>query len=93
MKKYRKLDLDLIKALDRADNAAIADARKAIADFTKKSPLKIFDDFINIIENKMPVAIQEKYDRELKYSIEINFFLNIVNIYDTINKIVIFKFI
>ena len=58
----------MIKALDRADNAAIADARKAIADFTKKSPLKIFDDFINIIENKMPVAIQEKYDRELRLS-------------------------
>ena len=68
LKKYRKLDLDLIKALDRADNVAITDARKAIADFTKKSPLKIFDDFINIIENQMPVAIQEKYDRELRLS-------------------------
>ena len=67
-KQYRKLDLDLIKALDKADNVAISAARKAISEFTKKSPLKIFDDFISIIENKMPIAIKEKYDREVRLS-------------------------
>ena len=68
LKEYRKLDLDLIKALDKQDNNAIINARQAIKDFTKNSPLKIYDDFIDIIENKMPLAVQEKYDREVRLS-------------------------
>tara|TARA_R100001594_G_scaffold49199_1_gene82116 strand:- start:2866 stop:5658 length:2793 start_codon:yes stop_codon:yes gene_type:complete len=65
---YRKLDLELIKAIDRGDNKAATEVRERIKNFVKRSPLKVFDDFINVIEEKMPIAIKAKYDEELRLS-------------------------
>ena len=66
LKKLRKLDMDYIKAIDKKDNASIKKARIAIENYVNKDEkLKLFDNFINIIEVSMP-QILTKYKEKIE---------------------------
>lgn len=65
LKQHRKLELEYAKALDSGDITKKDNARAALKSFELKGPTKSFVDFIKIVEDVMPKAIQAKYNNEV----------------------------
>ena len=66
VKKLRKLDLNLIKAIDKQNNREISTARKELSEFIDSNKkLKAFDDFIVLIETGMPDILM-KYREKIE---------------------------
>ena len=63
--RHRNLELEYTKALDSGDDIKIQDAKSKLTDFESKGPVKRFVDFIKIVEDLMPDAIQAKYNDEV----------------------------
>ena len=58
---YNKLDNQLIKAINDGNQAKVTEIRREIDTVVSNSSLKVFDNFIHLVETQMPKAIQEKY--------------------------------
>ena len=59
---YNKLDKQLIKAINDKDNSTITKIRREIDTVVSSTNLKVFDDFIHLVEGQMPKALKEKYN-------------------------------
>ena len=66
LKKHRQLEIDYIKALDSGTETEQNEAKKLLQDFESKGSVKTFVDFIKVVEDKMPKAINIKYEAEKK---------------------------
>ena len=64
LKKHRQLEIDYIKALDSGTETEQNEAKKLLQDFENKGSVKTFVDFIKVVEDKMPKAINIKYEAE-----------------------------
>jgi len=64
LKKHRQLEIDYIKALDSGTETEQNEARKILQDFENSGSVKTFVDFIKVVEDKMPKAIDIKYKAE-----------------------------
>ena len=60
-KYYNKLDKQLIKAINDGNQSKVTEIRREIDTVVSNTNLKVFDDFIHLVESQMPKAIQEKY--------------------------------
>jgi len=58
---YNKLDKQLIKAINDGNQSKVTEIRREIDTVVSSTNLKVFDDFIHLVETQMPKAIQEKY--------------------------------
>ena len=65
LKRHRELELEYTKALDSGDADRIQTTKGALKSFESKGPTKSFVDFIKIVEDVMPKAIQAKYNDEV----------------------------
>ena len=62
-KRYiQKLDNDLAKAINAKDDGEISRINGEMKDLVDKTYLKVFDDFIDVIEKRMPEAVMTKYN-------------------------------
>ena len=68
LKRHRELELEYTKALDSGDADRIQTTKGALKSFESKGPVKNFVDFIKIVEDVMPQAIQAKYNDEVALS-------------------------
>jgi len=64
LKKHRQLEIDYIKTLDSGTETEQNEAKKLLQDFESKGSVKTFVDFIKVVEDKMPKAINIKYEAE-----------------------------
>ena len=64
LKKHRQLEIDYIKTLDSGTETEQNEAKKALQDFENSGSVKTFVDFIKVVEDKMPKAIDIKYKAE-----------------------------
>ena len=64
LKKHRQLEIDYIKALDSGTETEQNEAKKILQDFENSGSVKTFVDFIKVVEDKMPKAIDIKYKAE-----------------------------
>lgn len=64
LKKHRQLEIDYIKTLDSGTEQEQNEARKILQDFENSGSVKTFVDFIRVVEDKMPKAIDIKYKAE-----------------------------
>ena len=64
LKKHRQLEIDYIKTLDSGTETEQNEARKVLQDFENSGSVKTFVDFIRVVEDKMPKAIDIKYKAE-----------------------------
>tara|TARA_R110001583_G_scaffold42825_2_gene136098 strand:+ start:12357 stop:15230 length:2874 start_codon:yes stop_codon:yes gene_type:complete len=64
LKKHRQLEINYIKTLDTGTETEQNEARKILQDFESKGSVKTFVEFIKTVEDKMPKAINLKYETE-----------------------------
>ena len=60
----RKLDNEMVKAINNNDNARVVEVRGEIDKLVADTHLKVFDDFINIVETGMKDAVKATYEFE-----------------------------
>jgi len=61
-KYYNKLDSQLVKAINDGNQSKVTEIRREIDTVVSNSSLKVFDDFIHLVETQMPKALEEKYN-------------------------------
>ena len=64
LKQHRQLEINYIKALDSGTETEQNETKKLLKDFESKGSVKTFVDFIKVVEDKMPKAINIKYEAE-----------------------------
>ena len=58
----RKLDNEMVKAINNNDNTRVVEVRGEMDKLVADTHLKVFDDFINIVENGMKNAVKVQYE-------------------------------
>ena len=58
----RKLDNEMVKAINNNDNTRVVEVRGEMDKLVADTHLKVFDDFINIVESGMKDAVKAKYE-------------------------------
>jgi len=58
----QKLDNDLKKAINKNNSSEVRRVRSEMDSLVSSTYMKVFDDFITIIETQMPKAVKRKYD-------------------------------
>ena len=64
--RYRKIELEYVKALDKGDKEEIAKRKQDLRNFESKGTMKSFTDFIKLVEDVTPLAIKAKYQDEVE---------------------------